>query len=150
MATDNIGLAAAPRGASRLFPARIQTSGLKQGAAVCYDTDPPDVAAPSGDKATKFAGLIHNFPGAAGTVAGTDVELQRDGDGMGLLAASASCTRGVGLVIANNSGHLRGYVDGTDDQCDVVGTALVTKTAGAAAEAIPLNLDAFTHVGNDT
>jgi len=146
MATDNIGLAVASR-RGPLYPATIVTSGMKEGAAVVYDTTNQNgVKAPGAEKASGFAGLIADVQGSSGTAANSDVNLQRTGIGMGLLAASASCTRGVGLVIANTSGHLRGYVDGTDHQCDVVGTAEVTKTAGAGgAESIPVNLDAFFH-----
>jgi hypothetical protein len=145
MATGFIGLAVAPRDRDVVYPTTINTAGLFEGAAVIYDTG-NQVKAPTGAKALGFAGLIADVTPPTGTVVGTDLNVQRNKIGMGLLQAGATATRGVGLVIAATDGSLRSFVDGTDTNCEIVGTSEITITAGATNIAIPVNLDGFARI----
>lgn len=144
MGTTFIGKSVAPK-RDRLYPATLNTANLKEGAAVVFDTG-NGVKAPAGDAAKGFAGLITNVMPSGGSTAGMDVDLQRTGEGMGILVAGGSCARGDKLVIANASGHLRAYVHGTDADCDIVGEATMAITGGADAYAVGVDLDASAYV----
>jgi hypothetical protein len=131
--------------------ATIGTSGLLRGAAVVYGPG-NTVIAPSGAAVTGFAGLLHegvpaaNTPGP-GSTAGTDVSLKRTGIGKALLATGYQATRGQSMVIAGTDGSLRPYVNGTDIECDIVGTSEDTLSAGGTAPApFRVNLDAFSRI----
>lgn len=148
MATGYIGLAMAPRDRGVLFPATINTASLNEGAAVIYDTG-NQVKAPTGALALGFAGLIADVvPAATGTVVGTDINLQRNKIGMGLLKNGFTTSRGTPLVIADTAGNLRPFVDGTDTNCEIVGTAetAFNNSAGSNPVCILVNLDAFARI----
>ena len=150
MATDFNGLSVAPK-RDRLYQYKINTSSLKEGAAVVYDSSASGqlVKAPAAAAAAGFAGLIADVLPSGGTTAGLDVNLQRDGLGLGLLKAGEAVTVGQELVIAGTDGSLRAFAVGSDDDCDIVGRAEQTKTAGATNEAILVNLDSARSVHKD-
>lgn len=144
MATTFIGKAFAPK-RQRLYPATLNTAGLKEGAAVVFDTG-NGVKAPTGAATKGFAGVITDVMPTGGSTSGMDVNLQRDGEGLGILAAGVTCARGDKLVLANTSGHLRVYVHGTDADCDIVGEALMAVTGGADPLAVGVDLDKTSYV----
>ena len=144
MATEHIGFATAPRGRDKLYPYQINTAGMKEGAFVVFDSTAAAsmVKAPAGAAPKGVAGLIADVQNVTtGTVVGTDVNLQRDGIGLALLGAGLSVTEGAALVVAGTDGSVRAFVGGgTDNDCDIVGYAEETKTAGAVAETLKIRV----------
>jgi hypothetical protein len=142
MGTTKIGLSVAPM-RDKLYPATLNTASLTEGAAVVYDTG-NGVKAPAGAAAKGFAGLITDVMPTGGSTSGMDVNLQRNGIGMGILAVGVSCVRGDRLIIANASGHLK--VIASETAVDIIGEAETALTGGAAAQMVGVNLDAFASI----
>lgn len=144
MATDFIGLSVAARGRGQVYPYQINSTGLKTGAALVYDSSKAGqlLKAPAAAAALGFAGLlVTEYQVGASSVAGQDCEVQRAGIGQGILASGSSCTVGVELVIAGTDGSLRPFVLGSDDDCDIVGTAEITLSTVGVNTPIAVNLD---------
>jgi hypothetical protein len=144
MSTTFIGKSVAPRGRLLTYPYQINSTGLKTGAALVYDSSAAGqlLKAPAGAAALGFAGLlVTEYMAGSASVAGQDCEVQRAGVGQGILASGSSCTVGVELVIAGTDGSLRPFVLGSDDDCDIVGTAEITLSTVGINTPIPVNLD---------
>jgi hypothetical protein len=129
----------------RTVPYQVNTSGLKEGAVVVVDSSVVKGAAkaPTGTADAGVVGVIVDVLPSGGTTSGLDYDIQNWGDGYALLKASTSVTVGDLLVTGGTDGSVIAYVDGTHDNCDVVGRSKVTRTAGAAAELIPITLNIF-------
>lgn len=121
-----------------LLPSTVYSAGLQQGAAVVADSVNKGSKAPAGAAALGFQGFIHEAQATAGTVSGDRVSLQNCGVALGLLKAGQSCTFGQELVIGGTDGSLIAFDLSSHDDCTVVGTALVTLTAGSNADPIPV------------
>lgn len=126
-------------------PYQVNTSGLKEGAVVVVDSSAVKGAAkaPTGTADAGVLGVITTVLASSGTVSGLDYDIQNRGDGFALLKASAAVTVGDLLVTGGTDGSVIAYVDGTHDNCDIVGRSKATRTAGAAAELIPITLNIF-------
>lgn len=149
MATTFQGKSMAPRGRDKTYHYQINTAGLKTGAAVVYDSSVAGgmVKAPAAAAAIGFAGLIATeYLVGGGSAVGQDVQVQREGIGLGILRASNAVTFGQKLVIAATDGSLRPYVDGTDATCDIIGTSEVTLGSQSGNVPITVNLDNFSSV----
>ena len=112
------------------------TETLAEGAVMCTGADFDAVLLPAGAAATKIYGVARSA-----AVSGDRLSLLLEGQGNVLLAATATCTAGVPLITANASGHAKSWTNETD--VDVVGMALVTRTAGASAEMVPVEVKPF-------
>ncbi len=150
MATTFIGKSFAPK-RDKVYAYQCNTASLKEGAAMVYDTSASGqlVKAPTGAAVLGFAGLVADVLGSSGTAVGIDINLQRTGIGMGLIATGITVTVGDELVIADTAGTLRSFALGSDDDCDIVGVCETTKTAGSATESILVNLDKQRSVHKD-
>lgn len=144
MATTFVGKSVAKQ-CDRLYPATLNTASLKEGAAVVYDTG-NGVKAPAAAAAAGFAGLLADVMPSGGSTVGMDVNLQRTGNGMGILAAGVSCNRGDKLVINDTSGYLRKYVHGTDTNCDIIGEATMAVTGDSDPHPVGVDLDSRSYV----
>ncbi len=141
-----IGLGATSS-ALKLFPYTSNTASMAQWSAFIYDTSVSGntVKAPAGDAPLGFAGFLADNPGTSGTAVGVVYNFARmPGDKIpALIVASATVTVGNALVIANTSGHLRAYVNGSDDDVSIVAYAEQTMTAGGTAEICQVRIAAF-------
>lgn len=148
MTTLMVGLSAAPQ-RDRLYRVQCNTTGLKEGACVVWDSTDAlgSVKAPTAALNMGFAGVIADVLPAAGTTAGNFYNVQRTGVGYVLLDAGQAVTVGNMLVISDTDGSVRAYSDGGgDDNCDVIGKAMQTLTAGSNNDLILVDLDAFTTI----
>ena len=112
-------------------------AAMSEGAVVLAGSDFDTIALPAGAGATGILGVARN----AALAAGDRVSVMTMGQANVLLAASASCTEGAPVIAANSSGHIKGWTNET--ACDVLGTAMVTRTAGSSAEMVPVLLRVY-------
>lgn len=113
-----------------------------EGAVVMHNTDDDDTCKlATGAAVPKVCGVIASYTGPTGTTALDRVLVQTAGQASVLLAATATVVRGDLLITANSSGHVKAWTNETS--CTVIGYCLTAKTAGAAAEMIPVQLSFF-------
>lgn len=126
----------------------INTAGLKEGAIVIHDSSAAGgkVKAPTGAGNSGIAGVIVNQQPAAGTAVGDSVDVQYDGVANVLLGTTLTVTDGGYVIINTTDGSCKAL--GSTDSCDVLGKTLLTRTAGAANELIPVQLGIF-YVGDN-
>jgi len=119
---------------------QVNTASLKEGAVVIHDSSVAGqkVKAPTGAGNTGIAGVITNAQSASGTAVGDSVDVQYTGIANVLLKATEAVTVGGKVIIADTDGSVKAL--GTTDSCDILGVSLITKTAGAANEMIPVRL----------
>ena len=117
------------------------TAGLKEGAIVVHDTTAGKnnfVKAPGAAAATGIAGVIVNAQASGGTAVGDSVDVQYTGVANVLLDGTQAVTVGDKVIVSDTDGSCKGL--GTTDSCDILGVTLITRTAGAANELIPVRL----------
>lgn len=142
MAT-HIGLSSAKVG-GQTVQFYVYTTGLKEGACTVADSTNKGVKAPGGAAAAAFVGIITNAQTSSGTTSGDPVDIQISGVANVLLDAGQAVTYGEDVVISDTDGSVKAYANGSMDDCSIVGMALVTKTAGASNEMIPVLLRGHT------
>lgn len=149
MTTTVYGLAAA-RTPGEIIPVRVNTSSLKEGAVVIWDSAQAknSVKAPTGAGCTGVAGVLVDVLDSAGTVSGQMYNIQRTGTCGVLLKTSEGVTVGGYLQVADTDGSVKAL--GSTDSCDVVGKTRQTLTASASgADKIEVDLNIF-YVGDNT
>lgn len=110
------------------------TAAVSEGAVLVAGSDYDQAVLPAGAADKKIVGVATNDTGASGD----RVNVQKIGIANVLAAASATITQGDELITANSSGHVKSWVNET--AVDVVGVAMETRTIGATAELIPVEL----------
>lgn len=140
------------KGQAPQYDYQLNTTGLKTGAALVYDSsaDGGMLKAPAAAAAAGFAGLLTTeYQVGSASVAGQPCQVQRSGLCMGILDAGNAVTVGQALVISDTDGSLRPFAVATDDDCDIVGTSEQTLGSQGVNTPILVNLDTFSHVAKD-
>ncbi len=133
------GLAAA-RTRGKVEQVVINTSGLKEGAVVIWDSSviKRNCKAPTASGNTGIAGVIVDVLDSSGTVSGSSYNIQRTGKCPVLLGNGEAVTVGGKLQINDTDGSVKAL--GSTDSCDILGVALQTLTAGSANDMIEVEL----------
>lgn len=126
----------------------VATTGLKRGAVVIWDSSAikNKVKAPTGAGNTGVAGVIIDELPSAGTTSGNYYNIQIRGKCPVLLDAGQAVTVGNKVIVSDTDGSVKAI--STTDQCDVVGVALQTLTAGSANDPIEVELGIY-YVGDN-
>ena len=141
---DSAGLGAAAMIDDALVTCEVRTAGLAEGAVVCWDAvDKKNCVAPGGAGATKVRGVLYGQQGSStsvgSTAVGDVVTVQQRGTARVLLGATLTVAAGDPVIVSNTSGHVKAL--GAETVCSILGYALESKTAGAAAEMISVRLN---------
>lgn len=141
------GLAASRTG-GEIIPVRVNTAGLVEGAIVMWDSAQAkgSVKAPTGAGVVGLAGVLVGQIESGGTASGSEYQMQISGICPVLLDAGQTVTVGNKVIASDTDGS--GKALGTTDQCDVLGTALQTLTAGSANDLIMVQLG-IAYVGDN-
>ena len=105
-----------------------QSTTMREGAIVSYDTDLDSIVLPSGSAASSTMGVALN----ASFAAGDRINVGLEGIFPVLLAAGVTVANGARLMVNSATGE----VTNATSSCDVIGIAQGARTAGAVDELI--------------